>query len=322
MPKILLVKTSSMGDVIHNLPVASDIQRRIPDAIIDWVVEESFAPLTRLHPAVRDVIPVALRRWRSSLVHASTLREISAFRARLKAKNYGLVLDTQGLVKSALVARLARGTHCGYDWASAREPLASLFYQRRYCVGKNLHAVERNRRLAALAMSYELSALPLDYGIAAPESSPVSVPSSPYVVLLHASSRPDKQWREAHWIDLGRTFAAAGYALVLPWGSEGERQRSLRLAASIPHAQVPGALQLADAAFLIAHAVMVVGVDTGLTHLAAALGSKVIALYVATSPGLTGVHAGKQAINLGTAGKPPSVAEVWESASQLMTTTG
>ncbi len=166
-PHILLVKTSSLGDVLHNLPVASDIARHYPGAQIDWLVEESLAALPGLHPAVRNVIPVAVRRWRGKLLCVATWREIAAFRSALAAQHYDVALDTQGLLKSALLMRGAQGLRCGFDRDSAREPLAASLYQRTFAVAKGQHAVERNRQLAAQALGYTLEGR-ADYGIRPP----------------------------------------------------------------------------------------------------------------------------------------------------------
>lgn len=306
--RILLVKTSSMGDVIHNLPVASDLARAFPGCAIDWVVEEGFADLPRLHPAVRRVIPVAVRRWRRSPVSGATWREIRALRSTLGAERYDLVIDTQGLLKSAVLARLAAGSRCGYDRGSAREPLAALLYGKRCAVERALHAVERNRRLAACCAGYPLAGA-ADYGIVAPGRRFDWLPAGSYAVLLTATSRDDKLWPEERWIDLGRALAQRSMTSVLPAGSRVERERAARLAREIPGAVAAPALTLADLASLLAGGVAVAGVDTGLTHLAAALGRPVVGIYCATEPGLTGVHAAR-AVNLGAAGRPPAVDEV------------
>lgn len=307
--RILLVKTSSMGDVIHNLPVATDLQRGFPGCEIHWVVEEAFAAIPRLHPAVREVIPVALRRWRRGLFAGATWREMSALRRRLQAAGYHRVIDTQGLAKSALIAALARGERCGYDRSSAREPLAALLYHRNIAVSRELHAVERNRLLAAGCAGCEPDG-EADYGIeAAPRAWPW-LGSGPYMVLLHASSRDNKLWSEPRWIALGHALARRPVRLVLPWGNRRERERSQRLAHYMPGALVPPALGLEELAALMAGAQAVVGVDTGLTHLAAALQRPVVGIYCATDPGLTGVYGGRRGVNLGGAGAPPGVEAV------------
>ena len=229
MPKILLVKTSSMGDVIHNLPVVSDILAHFPEAEIDWVVEESFAGIPALHPGMGEIIPVAVRRWRKNLFSRTVYAEISTFITRLRSKTYDVVLDTQGLIKSAIITRLAQGARCGFDLHSAREPLAALFYDKTLRIEKNQNAVVRNRLLAGLTFGYSPDD-PVNYGIATPPLALPWLPTTSFVVLLHATSRDDKLWPEADWIALGAYLAGKGVACVLPWGSASEQQRSQRLA--------------------------------------------------------------------------------------------
>ncbi len=315
-PKIVLIKTSSLGDVLHNLPVVTDIRKHFPDATIDWVVEESFASLPTLHLGVRRVIPVAIRRWRKSWW--ATRGEIQTVCRTLRDRHYDIALDTQGLLKSALITRCVKNTRCGMDWKSAREPIASLFYDRTFCVPKALHAVERNRLLAGLALGYTPLGAP-EYGIQAPAAAlPWLARSSPYVVLLHATSRDDKLWEESNWIELGKQFAQQEFQLVLPWGNAQEKIRSERLASAIPNAISTPKLDLVEAAALLSQAHTVVGVDTGLSHLAAALKVPTIGIYTATNPGLTGLYAGKLAVNLGGKGLSPSVSEVLSALNQLL----
>lgn len=316
-PRILLVKTSSLGDVLHNLPVVNDIVRHYPDAQIDWMVEEGFAALPRLHPAVRDIIPVAVRRWRRKLLKPDTWRELAAFRNTLSAQHYDLAIDTQGLLKSALLMRCAQGDRCGYDRHSAREPLAASLYQRTFAVATGQHAVERNRQLVAQVFGYALEES-ADYGIRPPQiPRPDWLASATYAVLLHATSRDDKLWDEANWIALGHQLHEKNICCVLPWGNETERARSLRLAAAIPSAIAPPRLNLNEAAALLGGAQAVVGVDTGLAHLAAALGVPTVGVYTATDPLLTGLYAGRRLINLGNIDQAPSVADVLAALKQV-----
>lgn len=313
--RLLLVKTSSLGDVIHNLPVASDIRAALPDAAIDWVVEESFAAIPALHPAVNRVLPVAIRRWRSAFLGRAARAEICAFVRGLKRERYDAVIDTQGLLKSAFVARLARGTRHGLDFASAREPL-SFLYHRAYRVPWTMHAVERNRALAAQALGYAVPAR-VSYGIAAPAGPLAWLPDGRFAVLLHASSAHAKLWSAAQWIELGAQLASRGIVSVLPWGNAPERQRAEDIARSVPRAAVPPALSLAEVASVLAAAHGVVGVDTGLTHLAAALGRPTVGLYCATDPRATGLYGCARAVNLGGAGAPPAAEEVIAALDRL-----
>jgi heptosyltransferase-1 len=318
--RILLVKTSSLGDVVHNLPVASDIRRHLPQAEIDWVVEDFCADVPRLHPAVREVIPVQLRRWRRTLLQGETWRALSALRARLRKRSYDVVIDTQGLLKSALIARLAPGTRIGLDWASSREPLRA-FYHRTVHVPWGQHAVERNRQLAARALDYNLVGCAPSYGILAP---PLTAGAAAwgdcrhYAALLHPTSAADKLWPEHQWVKLGDHLNRRGLACVLPWGSDVERERSERLAKLIKTAFVPSRLSLREAAGLLGHADVVFGVDTGLSHLAAALGTPTVGIYVATDPAATGLHGASRACNAGGRGQPPSLNDVIGAERQVM----
>ena len=314
-PRILLVKTSSLGDVVHNLPVVSDLLEQFPGARIDWVVEESFAAIPRMHGGVGHVIPVALRRWRRSLLQAGTLAECRAFLQRLREREYDAVVDTQGLLKSALVTCAARGPRYGLDWQSSREPLR-LFYDRTFRVPWGQHAVVRNRSLAAQALGHTLPAL-TNYGITAPQRTLTWLPAARYAVLLHATSADTKLWPEDYWTSLHKYLFLNNIISVLPWGNAAERTRSERLAAAMANAVVPPALGLEDIAALLARAQVVVGVDTGLTHLAAALDVPTVGIYCATDPAATGVHACPRAVNLGGIAKPPAAQEVIAALQQL-----
>lgn len=311
---IILIKTSSLGDVLHNLPVVADICNHVPDTRIDWVVEESFAALPKLHPKINQVIPVAVRRWRKSWWRSCG--EIQTACRKLSASHYDLALDTQGLLKSALITRCVSATRCGYDWNSAREPLASLFYGRTYSVARNQHAVERNRQLAGQALGYTPLGAP-EYGIRAPAIILPWLPTEPYAVLLHATSRDDKLWDEQNWIALGKYLYQAGIRAVLPWGNEQERVRSERLYLAIPGAIYSPRINLNEAAAMLARAWGVIGVDTGLSHLAATLDVPTIGIYTATDPGLTGLYAGQRAVNLGGKNLPPTVADVRAALEQV-----
>ena len=312
--RILLVKTSSMGDVIHNLPVVSDIVARFPDAKIDWVVEENFADIPALHPGVRTVIPVAWRRWRKSLFSSKTWIEIAAFKRALSAENYDYIIDTQGLVKSAIITQLAHGQRCGFDAASARERWSALVYQQKYAVPTAQHAVKRNRALVAQVLRVETSGR-LNYGLNVSHAMQAGASSA---VLLTATSRDDKLWPETDWTALGQHLAKQGLQCLLPGGNVLELARATRLAQSIPNAIALPAQGLSALAKTISSAAVVVGVDTGLVHLAAALGRPTLAIYCASDPALTGVLAATPFSNLGEKAKAPTVAEVIAATDNLL----
>jgi heptosyltransferase I len=308
MADILFIKTSSLGDVVHHMPALTDAARARPGARFAWVVEEAFAPLARLHPAAHAVIPVASRRWRGTLAEPATLREILAFRAVLRQRAYDEVIDTQGLLRTGLLAWFARGRRHGYDRKSIREPMASFFYDVRHAVSRERHAVERNRLLTGLALGYA-PAGNADYGLDRAVLA-AAAPSAPTALLLHATARAEKEWPETHWVELGRALAARGLTPLVPHGSEPERARAERLAAQIPGARVPERRPLDAVARLVASAALVVGVDTGLLHLAAALSVPLAAIFVGTEPGLTGPRGAGAIAITGGKGQCPQVAEV------------
>ena len=313
MADILFIKTSSLGDVIHHMPALTEARKARPEARFTWLVEEAFAPLVRLHPAVADVIPVAWRRWRKSLYAPATLCEIASSLRAIRAHRYDLIVDSQGLLRSGVTARLAHGQRHGYDAASIKEPLAAAFYDVRHAVSRDLHAVERNRLLSGMALGFTPQGAP-DFGL---DRARFAAPGERYAVLLHATARLEKQWPESHWITLGQALGGQGIDLVLPWGTQAERLRSERIAAALPRARVPEREPLDALARLIAGAQYVVGVDTGLLHLAAAFGVPVVAIFAGSKPGLTG-PVGRGPIKvLGAEGEPPAVASVADAVGDI-----
>jgi len=313
MPDVLFIKTSSLGDVIHHMPAVVDARKARPDTAYAWLVEEAFAPLVRLNPAVSHVIPVAWRRWRKSLYTPSTVSEITASLRGIRDLRFDDVVDTQGLLRSALIARMARGRRHGYDSSSIREPIASAFYDKRYRISRDLHAVERNRLLSGLALGYSPQGAP-DFGL---DRARFSRTGSRYGLLLHATARPEKLWPEEHWITLGKRLDR-NTELRLLWGTDLERARSEHIAAAIPGAHVEKRKPLDQVAALIAGAQFVVGVDTGLLHLAAALGVPLVAIFTGSRPGLTGPVGSGPITILGSDGAPPAVDAVIEAVAKVV----
>ena len=321
---ILIVRVSSLGDVVHNMPMLADLRRHVPDAQIDWVVEESYASLVRLNGTVRNVIPFALRRWRKSLGSPGTRAELRAFRTALRATAYDLVFDTQGLIKTGLVMRMARlapgGRRIGLANAtegSGYEGLSRLFHTASVPVGLRTHAVQRAREVAAAALGYKVDG-PADFNLDAPGLRPGWLPAKPYAVFFHGTARAAKQWPETHWIALGRQLTAQGLALLLPWGSDAEHEAARRIAAGIPGAQVLPRLPLMEAVTLAQRAALAVGVDTGLTHIAAAFERPTVELYCDSPRWKTEGNWSPCIINLGDAGAPPGVAEAAAAAQALL----
>jgi heptosyltransferase-1 len=309
--RILLVKTSSLGDVIHTLPAVTDAARALPDIRFDWVVEEAFAEVPAWHPAVERVIPVALRRWRKHPFAHATRTEWKAFRADLDAASYDFVLDAQSLIKSAWLAVKANAPVHGLDFRSAREPLASLAYARRYAVPKGRHGVRRVRELFAAAFGYPLpedakgeddgashadaAAYGLDRGrIPAVDGTADETGDAPRLVFLHGTTWPTKHWPENHWRELARLATRSGWSVRLPWGSEEEFERARRIAKNLDGAHVLPRLPLAGLAAELIAASACVAVDTGLGHLAAALDVPTLSLFGPTNPGLTGAWGYRQ----------------------------
>jgi heptosyltransferase-1 len=325
--KILLVRVSSLGDVLHNLPMVADLLRHHPGATIDWVVEEGYVSLVRLNPNVRKIIPWALRRWRKSLGKKETRAEIKGFFANLREEEYDYVFDTQGLLKTGIIMGAARvrkgGMKVGLangSEGSGYEGISRIFHTDSIPLSPRTHAVARGRLVAGVALDYPVDTAP-DFGLPPPNPArrPGFLPPDDYAVFFHGTARAAKKWADANWIALAA--ALAPMPVLLPWGSEAERRDAEALAAHMPNARVLPKLSMMDAVTLAQHARLAVGVDTGLTHIAAAFVRPTIEIYCDSPKWKTEGNWSERIVNLGDLGAPPSSDEVVAAARRLLAAT-
>jgi heptosyltransferase-1 len=319
--RILIVKLSSLGDVIQTMAVLPDVLEVFPNAQVDWVVEEAFAPLVQLAHGVRAVIPVGQRRWRKSYFSAATRAERQLFYARLRQDAYDAVIDFQGLIKSAWVGRAARlasggfsttyangSDACSYEW-----PVRYLL-QRSVPMPQRIHAVARYRLLAAQALGYShmpLLQLPARYAWLL-GAQPQGVNGVPEVVLAHGTTRTDNEWPDAHWLALARQLVTEGFSVGLPHAGPRELARVQALAQSLgPAACVWPALGLDALACRMAASAGVVGVDSGLSHLAVALDLPHVQIFSQDRAWRAG-PVGRDYQTVVGGAHAPDVAQVWE----------
>ncbi len=287
-----------MGDLVQTLPALTDAARAIPGITFDWVADESFAQVPAWHKNVQTVIPSAFRRWRKSWPQALKSREPQEFLRKVRTQKYDLVIDLQCELKSALASRLARGVRCGYESRAVHEWGAQFAYQKKFFVPKDRHSIQRMRQLMANALGYEYAESEIDYGIDRARLGPVSVRlPERFLVFIHSTSWASKCWPEFYWQDLARKAISAGFSVVLPWGDEGERERALRIANGLDGVIVLPSLSISEKAAIINRACATVGLDTGLSHIAAALDIGSVTIYGATDPLLVGAM-GKHQIHM------------------------
>lgn len=315
--RILIVKLSSMGDIVHTLPAVTDIAKNHPEVVFDWVVEEGFAEIPSWHPHVKTIIPIALRRWKKSIWRSLFRGEPFVFLRKLRAQRYDLIIDAQGLLKSALIARLAKGIVIGMNRHSARESLAPCLYHRSYDIPKNQHAITRTRQLFACALKKPYPETLPDSGLTF-SSEPSAAP--PYLFFLHGTSRAEKQWCVAAWRELAERAHQQGYQVKLTYGNASEKQNAEAIADQLPNVHVLPTMNLRSCTQVLLQATGMISVDTGLAHLAAALHLPNVTLYGPTSPAKTGTM-GKHQIHLmlqdPLTKQPLSAQLVWQTLHEL-----
>lgn len=309
--KVLLVRLSSMGDLIHTLPAIEDLSRIRPDVELHWLCEAAFSDIARLHPFVKQVHTLEWRHWRKHLNESGTWRAMNQLCKTLWREHYDFVLDSQGLFKSALFAKMANAPTQGLDRYSAREGWAALAYNKTYYVRKGQDAVLRNRLLFAQAFDYKLPQ-EMRFGLVVPEAGYLQGLSENYHVALHATSRDSKLWPNEYWSAfLEELHKYDGSTIYLPWGNETEKLRAELFAAKLPFAVACNKLNLLQAAWLLNGAKSVIGVDTGLLHLANALDKPLVGIYTDSDPVKTGVQTSAYAKNIGGIGQLPKVEDTF-----------
>jgi heptosyltransferase-1 len=290
---ILIIKTSSLGDVIHTLPALTDAGKAIPDIQFDWVVEEAFQDIPKMHPLVNTVIPVAMRRWRKNIFRSLLGNEFKQFKQKIKSKKYDLIIDAQGLIKSGFITHMANGKKVGLDKQSLTESLARFFYDQHVTVDLQKHAVFRMRSIFSQALNYSFNNDDIDYGISLKPNAKYA--DKPYILFFHGTTWPSKHWPDEHWMALATLIN--DHQILIPWSNETEKIRAEKIAAQSKNALVLPKMPLADLAPIIAGAKYCIGIDSGLAHLAAALAIPTITLYGPTNPARIGT-AGKNQLHL------------------------
>lgn len=297
MKRILIVKLTSLGDLIHTLPAISDVHRIYPDLAIDWMIDESFQEVALFHPAIRRIYTTNHRKWLKNWSSVQSHHAIYKLLTCVRKTKYDLIIDAQGNYKSAFLTLFSKGRKAGYDRLSAPEKVASIAYHNGYFAPKVEHAIHRLRRLFSLALSYPFPLTDPDYGIDIKRFSEPSVPlPADYVTFIHSAGWQTKLWPESHWQDLIQQTIESGYKVLLPWGSPVEEERAKRLQISKDAIVLPK-LTLKELGYILQKSKAAVSVDTGLSHLAAALNIPCIDLYGPTPPNLIGAF-GKNQLHL------------------------
>lgn len=317
--KVLLVRMSSMGDLVHTLPAITELARHRPDIELHWLCESSFADIARLHPFVHTVHEISWRKWRKQLWKKENRKHLKNIAQILKNEHFDRVIDSQSLLKSVFFSKMANAPIYGLNRECARESYSAWFYDHRFQVDKHENVVLRTRQLFARIFDYAVHGN-ADFGVQVPRSGSIDGLPERYYVACHATSRDSKLWPEERWIALfTRMYQQDGLPVLLPWGNDSEKARAQRIADALPNAQLCPKLNLLQAAYLMSKARAVVGVDTGFLHLANAVDTVVIGLYTDTDPARTGIQESDYAINLGGVEKMPSVDEVYETLLRFLT---
>jgi len=295
--RVLIVRLSSMGDLVHALPAVTDAAEANPETRFDWVVDQTFSDVPSWHKAVDRVIQCPPRRSGAAFYQSLRSGKFIQFIKQIRQAHYDLIVDLQGDFKGAITACLANGIVCGYDARSVREWGTHFAYRQKFLVAKGQHSMERMRQLMAQALSYPYRETSPDYGIDRSRLPSVPMPlSSPYVVFIHSTSWESKCWPVSYWRQLAERAVLSGFSVVLPWGNKKEQERATQIADGDSRISVLPDFSISQKAVVIANAKATVGCDTGLSHIAAALSIPSVAIYGATDPALCGTIGENQGV--------------------------
>ncbi len=290
---ILIVKTSSLGDIVHALPVLTYLRRVAPQARIDWVVDEAFAELLRHHANLDTLFVVPLRRWKKAPFKGGTWRDIGRFLGQLRTRRYDLVFDLQGNLKSGILCGASRGARkIGFAARNVQEKASLMFTRERVDFApEDRHAVQRYLRVVASVLGAPsdplrdlpaIATTPDDDGKA---DALLAASASPRIVFHCGTSWASKLWSEAGWIALGQALVrrAPTTSILLTLGDEAEHARAQRVATGLGDAaRVLPRMGLKELCAVFKHSDLMVGADTGPVHLAAASGTPTVSLYRCT----------------------------------------
>jgi len=319
--RVLIIKLTSMGDLMHALPALTDAAKHLPNIEFDWVVDENFSEVPLWHPKVKSVITTNHRSWKKNIFSSSLINELRNIKSRLNNTKYEAVIDMQNNLKSAAVSFLVKDSVHGLDKASAREYPSHLAYKFKHQVSKEIHAISRQRQLLALSLNYEFDVKDIDYGIQNDnfERPNFELPNK-YLFLVHNASWPTKMWSISRWQDLIKLINNEGYVAILPSGSIEEFERAQEIASISTEALAIPVQSLNSTAYIIENAEGCVCSDTGLAHLSALLGKPSVTLYSVTDEKLIGTRGTNQTHIISSDSKIDSITSqrAWEELKLLM----
>ncbi|HZZ11727.1 MAG TPA: lipopolysaccharide heptosyltransferase I [Paraburkholderia sp.] len=319
MKRILIVKVTSLGDIVHGQPLVADLRRAFPGIKVDWAADAAFADILRWNPGIDRVLCAPLRGFKKQRSLAG-LKSIAASIGELRREKYDAVIDVHGVYKSAIISFLARSRRrYGYRNADLGETGAAFAYNRRFGPRPNLNAWDGLRKTVSETFGYTIDEAP-QFGLRVPAAplSPEAAARAPFALLFHATSSAEKKWPVGHWHAIGHRLNSLGISPLLPWGSEAEHVDAVAIAAGIPGAIVLPRLSVQAVAQHIEMSTLIVGTDTGFVHLASALGKPTVMIFTATSRRHFGIDVPGLSVSTGDEGRPASIDEVQDAIDLVL----